>query len=162
MNRQPTEKKLKAALHPAKLWLPALLLLVFAASIPAAPARAERLAVKVSKANVRSGPGAKYEVIWQVGRYYPLQIVSRQGEWYNFTDFEGDSGWIHCKLVAKIKTVITRKDKCNVRAGPGTENRVVFIADRGVAMKVLGSRGKWLHVRHPDGEQGWIHRSLVW
>ncbi|MBW1645620.1 MAG: SH3 domain-containing protein [Deltaproteobacteria bacterium] len=145
-----------------KLFFLAVLLLAAGGLVLVPAVRAERLAVKVRKANVRSGPGTDHEIIWQVGLYYPLQIVEKKGHWYNFTDFEGDAGWISEKLVGKIKTVITRKNKCNVRSGPGTENRVVFIADRGVAMKVLGSRGKWLQVRHPDGEQGWIHRSLVW
>ena len=147
--------------HQKKRWLKIICLTVIFCSF-AIPALAERLAVKVKKANIRSGPGSKYEVIWQVGLYYPLQILKKQGQWYNFSDFEGDTGWIHEKLVGKIRTVITSKDKCNVRSGPGVKNRVVFIADKGVALKVIGSNGKWLHIQHPDGERGWIHKSLVW
>ena len=125
-------------------------------------AAAERLSIKVPKANIRSGPGTKYEIIWQVGKYYPVQIIKKSGHWYQFTDYEGDAGWIIDRLLTKTPTVITIKDKCNVRAGPSTSQPVVFICDKGVAFKVLKRKGKWIKVEHPDGDRGWIYRSLVW
>lgn len=127
-----------------------------------ATAFAERLAVIVDTANIRRGPGTGHEVLWQVGRYYPLQIIERRGEWLLFSDFEGDCGWIHQKLVTDTDAVITIIDNCNIRSGPGTDNPVVFTAERGVAFRVLNRRGDWLQIRHPDGDEGWVHRKLVW
>ncbi|MGB5421183.1 MAG: SH3 domain-containing protein, partial [Desulfobacterales bacterium] len=28
--------------------------------------------------------------------------------------------------------------------------------------KVLEQKGNWIHILHADGDQGWIHDSLVW
>ncbi len=124
---------------------------------------AERLAVKVPKANVRSGPGTKYEILWQVERYYPVVVVKKAGQWVLFRDFEKDEGWIKKSLLSKIPTVITIKKECNIRSGPGTNFQILFkTQDRGVPFKVLKRKGKWLYVEHADGDKGWIFKSLVW
>ena len=135
-----------------------LFLLLTAASV----AQAQRMSVKTNIANVRSGPGTSDPVIWQVEMYHPLNVVQKQGSWYLFEDFEGDRGWIHESLLAGTEAVIVRKDKCNVRTGPGTGNDIRFTVDKGVPFKVIEKQGQWLHVVHADGDKGWIHRSLTW
>jgi SH3-like domain-containing protein len=124
--------------------------------------QAERLSVKANIANIRSGPDTSGTVIWQVERYHPLNVVQKQGDWYLFEDFEGDRGWIHKTLLDDVKSVIVKNDTCNVRSGPGTQNEIRFTVDKGVPFKVLEEKKDWLHVVHADGDQGWIHRSLVW
>jgi SH3-like domain-containing protein len=123
---------------------------------------AERLSVKANIANIRSGPDTNDTVIWQVEKYHPLNVVQKQGEWYLFEDFEGDRGWIHKTLLNNVKSVVVKNDTCNVRSGPGTQNDIRFTVDKGVPFKVLEEKKDWLHVVHADGDQGWIHRSLVW
>ena len=123
---------------------------------------AERMAVFKSTANVRSGPGTDHAVIWKVEKYHPINITTVSGNWYQFKDFENDIGWIHKSLVKKISTVITKKDKCNVREGPGEKHDVIFIVDRGIPFKVEKRQGKWIRIQHADGDAGWIHQSLVW
>lgn len=135
-----------------------LIIMVFAAT----DVLAERMAVIGSTANVRSGPGTDHAVIWKVEKYHPVNITKVSGKWYQFKDFENDIGWIHKSLVKKISTVITKKDKCNVREGPGAKYDVLFIVDRGVPFKVEKRQGKWIRIQHADGDAGWIHQSLVW
>ncbi|MBC2711857.1 MAG: SH3 domain-containing protein [Desulfosarcina sp.] len=125
-------------------------------------AQAERLSVKADIANIRSGPNTSDSVIWQVEKYHPLKVVQKQGRWYLFEDFEGDRGWIHNSLLSDINAVIVKNNNCNVRSGPGTDNDIQFTVNKGVPFKVLKKKGDWLHVVHADGDQGWIHRSLVW
>jgi len=125
-------------------------------------AMAERMAVTGSTANVRSGPGADHAVIWKIEKYHPINTIKRSGSWYQFKDFEGDTGWVHQSLVGKISTVITNKNKCNVREGPGSKNAVQFTLDSGVPFKVKKRQGKWIQIQHADGDTGWIHQSLTW
>jgi SH3-like domain-containing protein len=125
-------------------------------------ALAERLAIKSATANVRSGPGKNYEILWQVEKNHPIHILKKQEQWYQFRDFEGDIGWVSTSLVGKISTVITNRKKCNIRSGPSTKYKVVFDVGKGIPFKVLGRKKKWLHIRHADGDKGWIHQSLVW
>jgi len=125
-------------------------------------ALAERLTVESDIANIRSGPGTKHDIIWNVEKYHPLFILEKSGNWYRFRDFEGDEGWIHNSLLGKTPAVITIKDTCNIRSGPGTNNAIVFTVEKGIPFKNLTKQGKWIQLEHADGDQGWIHQSLVW
>jgi SH3-like domain-containing protein len=131
--------------------------------VPAATAWAERMSVKADKANIRSGPGTSgYAVLWQVERFYPLEVLRKQGGWVNFRDFEGDEGWIFGQLLGREATVITRNPMVNIRSGPGTQHDIVFKAEKGVPFRVLDQQGDWLHIESRDGDKGYIHRKLVW
>ena len=122
----------------------------------------ERRCIIEPIANVRSGPGTDYDIKWKVEKYHPIIILKKQGDWYKFEDFEQDKAWVHESLVGKENSVITIKNDCNVRSGPGTNNKIVFKVARGVPFKVLGKKDSWCKVKHADGDQGWIHKTLVW
>jgi SH3-like domain-containing protein len=138
------------------------LLIIFLFLISAGTATAERLAVITSVANIRSGPGTQYDVLWQVEKYYPILVTEKSDPWYKFKDFENDIGWVHKSLVGDVETVITKKDLCNIRSGPGTDEKILFTVEKGVPFKVLEHKQSWLHIEHGDGDKGWIHESLVW
>jgi len=123
---------------------------------------AERWAVSVSVANVRSGPGENTDILWEVEKYYPLNVFKKSGQWYHFRDFEGDEAWIHKLLVSNILTIITKKEKCNIRSGPGTGFSIAFTVEKGVPFKVIKYQGSWTYIEHADGDKGWIYNSLVW
>lgn len=122
----------------------------------------ERRSINKDIANVRSGPGTNYEIKWKVEKYHPIIILKKQGDWYQYEDFEKEKAWVHKSLVGKENSIITIKDDCNVRSGPGTNYEIVFKVLRGVPFKVLDKKGSWLKVKHADGDQGWIHKTLVW
>ena len=134
-----------------------LLIMVFAAA-----AHAERLAVKAPVANIRSGPGTNHNVLWKVERYFPMLVIDKSGEWYQFKDIESDTGWVHKSLVGRISAVITKNDACNIRSGAGTSHAILFTVEKGIPFKVLKRQGSWIHIEHSDGDKGWIHKSLVW
>jgi len=134
-----------------------ILLLLFSSA-----AWAERLAVAVSVANVRSGPGKNYDILWEIEKYHPLNVFKKSGQWYHFRDFEGDEGWIYKPLVRNIPSIITKKEKCNIRSGPGTGFAIVFTVEKGIPFKVIKRKGSWIYGQHADGDKGWIHKSLVW
>ncbi len=144
-------------------YLQILMAAVLLMAITVSPLWAERLALSVDKANVRSGPGTdKYAILWEIEKYHPIQVIQKQGDWIFFKDFEGDEGWIHKRLVNKTPSVITRKDMVNIRSGPGTDTAIRFRAEKGVPFKVLERKGEWLKIQSAYGDKGWIHRKLVW
>jgi SH3-like domain-containing protein len=123
---------------------------------------AERLAVANPIANIRSGPGLKYDILWKVEKYFPLLILEKSGEWFHFRDFEGDEGWIHRSLLNNSPTVVTKSEKCNIREGPGTSFKILSTVGKGISFKIIKRKGNWLNIQHTDGDKGWIHKSLVW
>lgn len=139
-----------------------LITTILLASLSTIASAGERLTVAVNVANVRSGPGTKYDILWKVSKYYPIRIIKKADLWYRFVDFEGDKGWIHKSLVRKIPSVITVKEKCNIRLGPSTKYKKAFTAEKGAAFKILKRKGGWIYIQHADGDKGWIYKKLVW
>ncbi|PID77734.1 MAG: hypothetical protein CSB21_03810 [Deltaproteobacteria bacterium] len=125
-------------------------------------AKAERISVKSGRLNVRSGPGSKFEILWQTEKYYPFEVVEQKLNWVHVKDFEGYEGWVYKPLLCKEKTVVVKVGKCNVRKGPGKNFSVLFNAEKGTPFIVVGSEKGWLKVRHSDGDSGWIKGSLLW
>jgi SH3-like domain-containing protein len=89
-------------------------------------------------------------------------VFQTSGQWYHFRDFEDDKGWIHNSVVGKIPSVITQKEDCNIRSGPGESFEILFTVEKGVPFKVLDRKNSWIHIEHADGDTGWIYQSLVW
>ncbi len=123
---------------------------------------AERLAVSAKKANMRSGPGNQFEVLWEVEQYHPFEVVTKKGEWLRVRDYENDEAWVHQSLLQKIDAVITSKDKCNIRSAPNGNADILFTTEKGIPFKVIARQGQWVQVEHSDGDKGWAHQSLMW
>jgi SH3-like domain-containing protein len=139
-----------------------MVLVIVGILMTAGPVLARRLAVQVDKANIRSGPGTNHEVLWSVGKYYPVDTLQESGSWYKIRDFEDDEGWIFRSLLGAVPALIVKAPLVNVREGPGTKTKVLFQAEKGVSFKRLEKKGLWYKVEHADGEVGWVHKSLVW
>ena len=120
------------------------------------------LSVAAKRANVHSGPGDSYEVLWQAAVYYPLEVIARDGSWVKVSDFEKDEGWIYKPLLSGVPTVVVVAKRANVRKGPGMEYASLWVLDKEYSLKVLDSRGDWLKVSDGDGVSGWIHKSVTW
>lgn len=110
---------------------------------------------------IRRGPGGNYSVVMKVAKNYPFKVLERTGEWLLVADFDGDRGWISGKFVSFSPYVITRLEKCNVRQGPSTENKIAFTAERGVLFKVVEQKKGWLKIKHSDGDEGWVSPKIV-
>ena len=58
--------------------------------------------------------------------------------------------------------LVVTSDVVNVRAGPGTDNPVLFHATRDQQVVELTRTGNWVQVEIPDqAADGWIHHSLL-
>jgi SH3-like domain-containing protein len=122
----------------------------------------QRVSVSVPEAKIRSGSGNNFEVLWKSEKYFPLAVIKKIGDWYQVKDYEGDQGWVHQSLVGNTPSVITIKDKCNLRSEPKPDASVLFSVGPGIPFKVLKRINKWILVEHADGDKGWIHESTVW
>jgi SH3-like domain-containing protein len=135
--------------------------------ISASSASAEMISIKGDKVNLRKGPGTKYSIVWEYGDGYPLNILSKNGNWYEVKDFENDSGWIHKSLTQYSPHVIVKvnrntDEKINIRKEPGTKSPIVGKAQYGVVFKTLQRKSGWVNIKHDSGLTGWVKESLLW
>ena len=121
-----------------------------------------RFSTKAPIAKIRSGPGVEYDELWTVEKYYPVVVIDESETWYFFRDFEGDQGWIYKTLLDHTPSVITRKNGCGVRSGPGKTDEILFTVEAAIPFKILDHKEKWIQVEHSDGDRGWIHQHCVW
>ncbi len=124
---------------------------------------ADYLTVTSDNANVKTGPGKNHPTSMELFQGYPLKVIKKDGEWYQVTDFEGDTGFVHQGIVKKGDTVIVISDKSvNMRSAPATTGAVVADVERGVVLTKLATKEKWVQVRHSNGTTGWIFSTLLW
>ncbi|PID75336.1 MAG: hypothetical protein CSB23_03750 [Deltaproteobacteria bacterium] len=123
----------------------------------------QNVSVAKDKANVRTGPGTNHPKVMELFTGYPLQVVSKKGDWLEVVDYEKDSGWIHNSLVKAQDTVIVvSKNLINMRSGPSTKDDILADVQQGVVLQKLSSQGQWTKVRHSNGLVGWIYSPLLW
>lgn len=114
------KKEMRQGGMPMKKYPAVLAIFILVLLIPVLSASA--LCVRVSKANLRKGPGKKYEAAWQVYMYMPLERIGRSTNkyWYAVRDADGDTFWVHKGLVTdSYRCAVVNVEKANVRKGPG-------------------------------------------
>lgn len=131
------------------------------------PVHSLALCVRVSTANLRSGPGTEYEEMWQVHKYMPLKKVgvSLSGYWYAVRDVDGDVNWIYKSLVTnQYHCAVVKSEIVNIRTGPGTAYDKKFSepARRYDSFRVLKTKGAWVKVKDEWNNIGWIHNNFLW
>ena len=123
------------------------------------------LCVNVPEANLRGGPGTKYEKTWEVFKYMPLKKLSKKGNWYKVKDVDGDIHWVYRKLVTdKFRCAVVKVDKANVRSGPGTgySKKAMSPVLKYDSFKVIKIKPSWVKVIDEFDDTGWIFRKLLW
>lgn len=150
---------------PMKKYPAVLAIFILVLLIPVLSASA--LCVRVSKANLRKGPGKKYEAAWQVYMYMPLERIGRSTNkyWYAVRDADGDTFWVHKSLVTdSYRCAVVNVEKANVRKGPGKKYSTVEDgpAQKYYSYKVISRKKNWIKVRDEWGAVGWIRKDLLW
>lgn len=128
---------------------------------------AHALCVHTTKANIRTGPGTDYEIVWEVYRYMPFRKVgsSLSGDWYAVKDVDGDVSWIYRKLVTgKYRCAVVKAEEVNVRKGPGThyQKSPLSPAKKYYSYRFLKRQGSWIKIGDERGVSGWVHRKFLW
>jgi len=139
-----------------------ILLFLSALLLPAMAMAENILSVATEKANVRSGPGGEFDIVWEAARYYPVEVLDREGNWLRVSDYENDEGWIHKTLLSGVPTVVVTSQKANIREGPGMDYDILWVLDKEYSLKLLDADGDWLKVSDGGEVSGWIHQSVAW
>ena len=123
--------------------------------------RAEMVSVSIAEANLRSGPGSNHPVEWKVIRGFPLEVISRQGNWIQVRDFERDVSWIYAQSVNNTPYVIVTGNTVNLRASASTSARIIDKVEYGTVLARVGQQAGWVKVRIGN-TTGWISDNYVW
>jgi SH3-like domain-containing protein len=112
--------------------------------------------------NLRSSDSTNSTILFELGKGYPLQVISRKGSWLKVRDFENDRGWIHRPLVGNTPHLVVKVNIANIRSAPNTNSRVLGKVQYGELLRTLDRRSQWVRVQQESGAKGWVSRALLW
>lgn len=98
----------------------------------------------------RNYDGASY-LIGQAKYSLRTSLESRGGR------SEGDSDANSFSLPVRM----TVTQRCNVRAGPGTDTKVLAKLNSGSSVLATGYQDLWIRIQRKDETTGWVHYSLL-
>ena len=108
-------------------------------------------------------PSSKSKKLYVVNRGYPLEVVVLVEGWSKVRDANGELTWIENRHLAEKRTVMVKVPLAQVRDRADETAPVVFQAQRDVIFELLEvAGGGWLHVRHRDGQAGYVRVTQVW
>lgn len=131
------------------------------AALPAAAA-AEFRSVAEGAAVLYDAPSVKSRKLYVVTRGYPLEVVVTVEGWCKVRDASGELTWIENRNLAATRTVAVKVPVAQVRERADDGAPVAFQARQNVILELLDAAGEWLHVRHRDGQTGYVRTGEVW
>lgn len=115
--------------------------------------------LRSSKANLRSGPGKQYPVMWVFVRPgTPLEVLAEWNVWRKVRDADGTEGWMNRAMLATERTIQITGERRDLHARPDAGSPVVLRADPGVVMRVTMCAGDWCRVEG-QGRSGYLLRA---
>ncbi len=124
---------------------------------------AEYRSIGANPAILYDAPSTKADKLFAVTRYYPFEVLVKLDQWTKVRDANGEVGWVENGALGDRATVVVTVPLADVRAAPDPQSPLVFEAYKQVLLEVVEPPANgWVHVRHRDGQEGYIRTSHVW
>lgn len=136
-------------------------LLLFLSPLPLATA-AEFASAASMETFVHSEPDEKSSIRYVVRKGYPFIVLNSDGDWVHVKDRDHESGWVSENQLSDERHAIVSASETSARERADDEAKILFKAKRGVIFKVVAQKDNWVHVRHFDGDAGWIRSADLW
>jgi len=120
------------------------------------------VSLKSEEANLRSGPGKRYPILWVYRKEgMPMEVIEEYNEWRKVRDMDGSAGWLHKGLLSGNRMAIIRNQKQIIRRTPNDKAAPAFAAAKNVLGKLTKCEHDWCNIKI-DGNQGWIEKTAIW
>jgi SH3-like domain-containing protein len=127
--------------------------------------RAEPVCIKTAKANLRTGPAAKFPVSWKVGQFMPLIRVNQKGTWSQVKDLDGETHWVATScLTNRFSCLVIKAKSAKLMTGPSHSAPPAELGsvDRYTSFRKVERSGSWVLVQDEYEGQYWVNESSVW
>ena len=124
---------------------------------------AEFRSVAINGAILYDAPSFKANRLYLISKQYPLEIVSRSGEWTKVRDAGGDLSWIASNMLTDKRTLMVFANVAEIREAPNENAAVVFRAEKNVVLELVEPpTSTWIKVKHRDGPIGYARINQLW
>ena len=108
-------------------------------------------------------PSVRGKKLYIVGRGYPVEVVVVVEGWVKVRDAGGDMTWIENRFLTDKRTVMVKVALAQVFESADERSPITFQAQQNVILDLVEvTGGGWLHVRHRDGQAGFVKAAQVW
>lgn len=124
---------------------------------------AEFRSVAVNGAILYDAPSFKATRVYLISKHYPLEVISRSGEWTKVRDANGDLSWIAGNMLTDKRTLMVFANVVEVRDAPNENAAIVFRAEKNVVLELVEPPNSlWVKVKHRDGQIGHARLNQLW
>ncbi|HDP98713.1 MAG TPA: hypothetical protein ENN22_05970 [bacterium] len=118
--------------------------------------------IAVNDADVRANAATQSEVVDRVKKGEFFRPFEEKNGWFRIIHHE-KTGWISSRDVLKLKypPVYVNTEEVNIRRLPDINSKKIGIEKEGAKLIPTDDHERWLFVRLPRGDRGWIHKDLV-
>ena len=113
---------------------------------------------------MRVGPGTRFPVKWQYQRAgLPLEVIGEYNDWREVRDSEGESGWMHKRLLTGARYGLTKSSEPGIpiRRSAEDDGYILVFLRNNVVVRINQCLDKWCDVSTANFE-GWMQRSHLW
>ena len=120
--------------------------------------------------NLRTGPGAGFDVVRQMDHGSLVDVLETKGKWSRvYHQVSGAQGWAFTKYLLREQTGMPVRwinspgdGYLNLRSGPGSDFRILRQMYHGERVDILERKGNWVRVyHHPTGARGWAYAKYL-
>jgi SH3-like domain-containing protein len=121
------------------------------------------VSLKVSQANLRTGPNIRYPIIFvYLQKYEPFQVIGEFENWKKVRDYDGEEGWLFKSALSNKKyAVIDTKSIINLYEKPSEQTNIVAKIEPKVRVMVQKCEAEWCKIKK-DGVEGWVVKKSLW
>jgi SH3-like domain-containing protein len=122
------------------------------------------VSLKNSLTYMRSGPGKKYPVIFEIRQKgYPLKIIAEFNNWRKVITSDKLTGWIHTQLLSSFKTGIIL-DTILLKKIPSNKSKAKAKLLPKLIVNIIRCDLKWckIEIVKEKTYSGWIKKKSIW
>ena len=120
------------------------------------------VSLKFNEANLRTGPGNEYPVLWQYRQAgLPLLVDAEFGVWRKVRDADGTTGWMHGAGLSLRRMAFIHEGMTKIYQQDNSESGVVAVAEKNALLELESCPKNWCRVT-TDTVKGWVQRTAIW
>jgi SH3-like domain-containing protein len=120
--------------------------------------------IKSNDANMRIGPGKRFEIIWNFRKKgLPVKVLNKFEQWYKVETPDGSVGWMWSKLFYnKHKTVIFIEND-HIYKKKSLESKVIANVFKNSILRVHFCESNWCKVEEKKHKiKGYVKTDNIW
>ena len=120
--------------------------------------------LKSDNANMRVGPGKRFEILWNFKKPgLPVKILKKFEQWYEVETPDGSIGWMWGKLLSNKQKTVLFKKKESLYERDNIESNIIAYVNKNAILKLYFCKNYWCKVESKEHKiKGFVKIDNLW